>query len=69
MIKKIGLICTAFILSHSLVFAQNDITIHDENTGKDESIELPEGMTYEIDSLLVEWHAKNYLSFDENCES
>lgn len=69
MIKKIGLICTAFILSHSLVFAQNDITIHDDNTGEDESIELPEGMTYEIDSLLMEWHSKNYLSFDENCES
>ena len=49
--------------------AQNDITVHDERTGKDEIIELPEGMTYEIDSLLNEWNAKNFLNIDEQCES
>ena len=49
--------------------AQNDITVHDERTGKDEVIDLPEGMTYEIDSLLHEWNARNYLDIDEQCES
>ena len=49
--------------------AQNDITVHDERTGKDEIIDLPEGMTYEIDSLLNEWNARNFLNIDEQCES
>lgn len=69
MIKKIGLFCISVILSQGILFAQKDITVHDEKTGKDEVIDLPEGMTYEIDSLLKEWHSKNYLSADINCES
>lgn len=68
MIKKIGLFCISLFLASGL-HAQNDITIHDNRTGEDEIIGLPEGMVLEMDSLLQEWHIKNYLAPDENCES
>ena len=68
MMKKIGLFCIAALLATGMK-AQNDITVHDDQTGKDEVIGLPEGMTYEIDSLLQEWNTKNYLGLDEKCES
>ena len=48
MMKKIGLFCIAALLATGMK-AQNDITVHDDQTGKDEVIGLPEGMTYEID--------------------
>ena len=67
--KKIGLICILAFTGLLSVHAQNNITVHDERTNKDEVIELPEGMTSDIDSLLNEWHIKNYLSEDEGCES
>ena len=66
--KKIGLFCITTLFATGL-WAQNDITVHDDQTGQDEVIALPEGMTYEIDSLLQEWNAKNYLGTDEKCES
>lgn len=68
MIRKIGIFCITALLTLGLN-AQNDITVHDNATGKDEVIDLPEGMTYELDSLLREWNIKNYLTTDENCES
>ena len=50
--------------------AQNDIIIHDERTGQDETIGLPEGlMSNELDSLLREWNTRNFLTFDENCDA
>ena len=67
--KKIGLICILAFTGLLSVHAQNNITVHDERTNKDEVIELPEGMTSDIDSLLNEWHIKNYLSEDEGCEA
>ncbi|MBO4613024.1 MAG: transglycosylase SLT domain-containing protein [Bacteroidaceae bacterium] len=49
---------------------QEEITVHDERTGKDEEIGLPEGLTSsEMDSLIHEWNVRNYLTFDENCET
>jgi len=48
--------------------AQNDITVYDDQTGENEDITLPEGMTSsETDSLLHEWNTRNYITFDENC--
>ena len=36
----------------------------------DTSTELPEGMqTQEIDSLLADWQTRNFLAFDEACET
>ncbi len=36
---------------------------------KRETIEVPEGMTYPIDSLLKDWHVKTYIDINENCET
>ena len=45
--------------------AQTEISVYDDNIGQDEAIGLPEGMmSNELDSLLREWNAKNYLTFD-----
>ena len=66
--KRTGIFCITALFVTGL-YAQNDITVHDDQTGQDEVITLPEGMTYEIDSLLQEWNAKNYLNLDEKCES
>lgn len=44
-----------------------EITVHDDRSGRDEIIDLPEGMTAESDSLLSEWMAKNYLFPDTAC--
>ena len=49
---------------------QEEIIVHNDSTGQDEEIVLPEGMTSrELDSLMNEWTARNYLTFDENCET
>lgn len=66
---------TKILLSASMVLlcslslnAQND----DEtpSTLNEDEITLPEGMqTQEIDSLLKEWNIKNYLQFDDSCET
>ena len=47
--------------------AQNDITIRDDKTGKDEEIGIPEAMTLDIDTLLSQWNASQYLEADTNC--
>ena len=37
---------------------------------EDSTLELPEGMQMqEIDSLLSDWQTRNFLSFDESCET
>lgn len=50
------------------VKAQNDITVHDDRTGKDEVIEIPQGMTLDLDTLLAQWHASKYLNNDTDCQ-
>ena len=51
--------------------AQKDITVFDENTGKEETISLPEGMLQEeLDSMMRQWCARTYLTYDSaSCES
>ncbi len=44
-----------------------EITVRNERNGANEAIDLPEAMTYELDSLLNEWHAKKYLYPDTTC--
>lgn len=42
----------------------------DEVMVADEAIVLPEGMqSQELDSLLMEWTARSFLTFDEKCET
>ena len=43
-----------------------EITVTDAQ-GNQEVIDLPEGMSYELDSLLHQYNAKNYLQPDTNC--
>ncbi len=69
MIQRIKTICLSLFVTLSPLGAQNEITVYDDRTGQNEIIDLPEGMTSDIDSLLQEWNVKNYLAFDENCES
>lgn len=39
------------------------------NDNIDEEIEIPESMTYEVDSLLNTWLAQNYITTDEECNA
>lgn len=49
--------------------AQTKITAVDPTNQQEETIDLPEGMTYDADSLLQEWNARKYLVPDTNCEN
>ena len=71
-----------FIISAALLLASNvaiqaqieedyegdedEITVTDDN-GKEEVIEFPEAMTFELDSLLNLYMSKNYLDEDNDC--
>ena len=45
---------------------KDEITVTD-NEGKEETIDLPEAMNYEVDSLLNLYYSKTYLQPDEDC--
>ena len=45
---------------------EDEVTITD-NQGNEEEIDFPEAMNEDVDSLLSLYHAKAYLSIDENC--
>lgn len=69
--KKVYLLIAAMMLGNaSIVLAQTEndkeITVTTEE-GKHEVIELPEGMTYELDSLLHLYHTEKYLRPDADC--
>lgn len=64
--KKIYIL-TLLLITAISAKAQNDITIHDDKTGKDEDIEMPESMLLDIDTLLQQWNASQYLEADTNC--
>lgn len=49
------------------VKTNDEITVRDEQNGREEVIDLPEGMTLSSDSLLSEWMAKKYLYPDTTC--
>ena len=56
-----------FLAPCSMVIAQEEDVLDDI---QDFTIELPEGMQMqEIDSLLSDWQTRNFLFFDEACES
>ena len=72
--KKI-LISAALLLASNIAiqaqieedFADEDeITVTDEQ-GKEEVIEFPEAMTFELDSLLNLYMSKTYLDEDNDC--
>lgn len=67
--KKIRLLLLFLAIGPTGLNAQteNEITVHNDRNGRDEIIELPEGMTLDSDSLLKEWHAQHYLYPDTTC--
>lgn len=64
--NKIYIIALIFLATITAK-AQNNITVHDDQTGKDEEIGIPEAMTLDIDTLLRQWNASQYLEADTNC--
>lgn len=65
-----------FIIIAAMTFGGNCVmqaqTVNDEitvtdNDGKEEMIDLPEAMNYEVDSLLDLYYSKTYLQPDEDC--
>ncbi|MBR6698685.1 MAG: transglycosylase SLT domain-containing protein [Bacteroidaceae bacterium] len=65
------IIAISLALSSIAVSAQETITVYDENTGREETIGLPEGMQdNELDSMLHHWYSRTYLTYDSAaCES
>lgn len=65
------LIALSLLLLGAAAKAQQVITVYDENTGKEETIGLPEGMQdEELDSMMRQWCARTYLTYDgAACES
>ena len=61
----------ALSLCSIFAFSQKSVTVYDDNTGKEEVIELPEGMQEEeIDSMMRQWFASTHLTYDSTeCES
>ena len=66
-IKTLLITLATGLLTATAQEAGDTITVHDDATGSDQTITLPEGMTLEADSLLQEWMAKKYLYPDTTC--
>lgn len=60
---KILVLLFASSASCASLWAQHEsvITVHDEAIGADEQIGLPEGMMLSVDSLMMQWNARQYL--------
>jgi len=69
--KKISILLLFALTAFPALRAQTEteITVHDSVSGTNEVFDLPEGMTYSIDSLLQEWSAKKYLTPDSTCRN
>lgn len=66
--KRIKTLLLALAASFITATAQTDeITVHNDQSGCDEVIDLPEGMSVSCDSLINEWMAKKYLYPDTTC--
>lgn len=69
--KRISILLLALSAAFPALKAQTEteITVHDTINGTDEVFDLPEGLTYSIDSLLQQWNARQYLSPDSTCKN
>lgn len=69
--KKLFIVIAAFLLGGNCVMQAQDekeeITVTD-NDGKEEVIDVPEAMNYEVDSLLNLYYSKTYLQPDNDCK-
>ena len=69
--KKVFIVIATFAFGCNCVTqaqtVEEEITVTD-NDGKEEVIDVPEAMNYEVDSLLNLYMAKTYLDADEDCQ-
>lgn len=49
--------------------AQESIVVHEEETERTDTIDLPKSMTYPLDSLLSDWKAKTYIDPGKDCST
>lgn len=60
--RLLALFLTVTLCCATAVAQQDDvITVHDDAIGADEQIGLPEGMLLSVDSLMMQWNARQYL--------
>ena len=62
------LLLFGFTTQAQIVSSDEDEVIITDNQGNEEDIDFPEAMNEDVDSLLSLYHAKAYLSIDENCQ-
>lgn len=68
--KKLIVICSIMGCAQMAAATISDsVMVHDEQTGASQLVELPQGMTDDVDSLLNLWYSKNYLSDVDDCNS
>lgn len=65
--KNIIVILFILLLAGRVGAQSIDVTIHEEGTVRQESIDIPESMHYDVDSLLNDWHSRNYIRMDNDC--
>lgn len=65
--KRLFLISTIFTLCLSANAQKDEKTIVVKDNGKEETIGLPESMTTDLDSLMLQYNAKTYLQQDTDC--
>lgn len=51
------------------IYAQNVIMVKNQETGKEEEIDIPESLRQDLDEKMQTWQIKNYVNKDETCKS
>ena len=55
--------------THAAAQERVEVTIQENGIPHEEFIDLPTSMTYPLDSLLVDWKAKNYIDLGKECST
>ena len=66
--KLVSILLLSLIAAHT-TRAQERIVVYDRDLGQDETIDVPEGMTMQMDSLLKEYNIQHYLAADRQCQT
>jgi membrane-bound lytic murein transglycosylase D len=69
--KKKKIFISPLLLCLSMLSAQAqesvEVRVRENGVERQDSIELPRSMTYPLDSLLVDWKAKTFVTPDKDC--
>ena len=70
-IIRICYIALTTLLPLQELMAQESVSVRIRENGveRTDTIDLPKSMTYPLDSLLVDWKAKNYISVNQECST